>query len=467
MIELYDFQSRNITEIRGHFREGRRSVLWYLPTGGGKSTASAFMIEEAQKRGKRAWFIVHRRELLRQTRRLFDSLGIPYGLIASGEPRRPSAPVQIATIGTLARRIDSLVPPDMVILDEAHHVACESWSKLLARLGNPYIVGLSASPVRLDGRGLSDYFSALVAGPAPRELIASGYLSPFRTFAPPTVDTSGLHTRAGDYVRAESETLLDKPSITGSALSEYRRICDGKRAIVFCVSIQHSQHVAEQFRQAGYSALHVDGTTADTVRDGAIDDFERGRIQVLCNVDLCGEGLSINGIECVILLRPTQSLALFIQQVGRGLRRAPGKSELVILDHVGSTQRFGFIDETREWSLQGEERGHKKTAATSVKICPGCFCALSPRVSRCDQCGHTFEAAPRQVDEREGELKEITTEEAAEQIARRHARREQGRAQTLEQLLEIERRKGYRPGWAAHVFQARQAKRTQDRRSGA
>jgi len=301
----------------------------------------------------------------------------------------------------------------------------------------------------------------MVVGLPIRELIAQGYLSKFRTFAPPTVDTSGLHIRGGDYKTEEAEALMDKPAITGSAVSEYRKLCDGKRAIVFCVSIEHSQHVAAQFRAAGYAAIHIDGKTDDQIRDMAIDDFERGRIQVLCNVDLCGEGLSINAIECVILLRPTQSLGLYIQQVGRGLRTWPGKEYLTILDHVGSTHKFGLIDEPREWALTMDETKRKKKAAPGIRVCVKCFAASPARASVCIECGHVFEVKPRQeIDERDGELVELT----AEQIARKRERREQGRSRTLDQLMEFAKKKGYHTNWAIRVHEARQKKKhgTQD-----
>jgi len=409
--------------------------------------------------GKRCWFIVHRRELLRQTMRLFKMLGIDFGVIAAGFPEQSSKLVQICSVNTLARRIDRLAKPQLVIQDECHHLPCKSWSDVLAKIGKCFMVGLSASPCRNDGRGLGNYFGAMVHGLSIKELISQGYLSPFRTFVPAIVDTSGLHVRGGDYVTSETEALVDKPSITGCAVSEYRKHCDGKRAIVFCASIKHSQHVAQQFREAGYAAVHIDGTTDDQIRDMAIDDFERGAIQVLCNVDICGEGLSINAIECVILLRPTQSLGLYIQQVGRGLRTWPGKECLTILDNVGNTMRFDFIDADREWTLSGDVEKIKKKPAIGIRVCPKCFAASPARATTCVECGAKFEVKPRQeIDERDGELVELSAAESAEKRAKLKERQFTGYA-SLEQLKEFGRRKGYSPGWAEYRFHAREAKK--------
>lgn len=455
MIEPYGHQQHNIDEIREYFRRGIHSVLWYLPTGGGKSLATGFMFRTASQNGKRCWFIVHRRELIRQTERTFAELGIEYGVIAAGRPMHRSRLVQICSMATLARRIDTLEKPHFIGLDEVHHLPAKSWSDTLAKIGRCYMVGLSASPKRHDGRGLAEYFGAMVHGLSIRDLIDEGYLSPFRTFAPPTVDVSGLHSRMGDYVQAESEELMDRPSITGSAVGEYRKLCDGKRAIVFCVSIEHSKHVAAEFRAAGYAAVHIDGTFADEIRDQAILDFERGAIQVLCNVDLCGEGLSINAIECVILLRPTQSLGVYIQQVGRGLRTWPGKTELIILDHCRLTEKFGMIDEPREWALTYTETKEKKKPGITVRVCAKCFAASSARALWCSNCAEPFPVASREVEEREGSLVEVTPE----MIKAKAARREQGRAASLEELREIEKRKGYKPGWSEHVYAARMKKR--------
>ena len=447
----HEHQAANIEKIRDWFRGGIIAVLWYLPTGGGKSFAAAFMLLKASVAGKRCWFIVHRRELLRQTMRLFKKLDIDFGVVASGHSMQPKKLVQICSIATLARRIDLLEKPSLAVLDEVHHLPCKSWSDVLKKIGKCYLVGLSASPVRSDGRGLGEYFGAMVLGLSPRELIALGYLSPFRTFAPPTVDTSGLHTRAGDYRTEESAELMDRPTITGSAVSEYRKLCNGKRAIVFCVSIAHSQHVAAEFRAAGYAAVHLDGKTDDQIRDMAIDDFERGAIQVLCNVDLCGEGLSIDAIECVILLRPTQSLGLYIQQVGRGLRTWPGKKELIILDHVGNTQKFGFIDEPREWALTYDETSSSaKKRKAGIRVCLKCFAASPSRSIACVECKHPFPVKSREVAAKEGTLVELTPEE----LARKRERREQGRTDSLAGLIAIGRIKKYKDpeAWAMHVW---------------
>lgn len=461
-VELRDYQIKVEALIREAFGGlKKRAPLVVLPTGSGKTVLFSHIAHGAAEKGNRVLILSHRIELVDQISAALTAADTEHGFIAADYPRAVRQ-CMVASVPTLLRRLDSIPSPQLIIVDEAHHARSQTWEAILKHWPQTKLLGVTATPVRASGEGLGKIFDHLIVGPSVAELTDAGYLAPARVFAPPTVDTSGLHTRAGDFVANESEDLLDKPAIIGSAVRHYERHGPGLPALVFCVSIKHARNVAEQFRAAGHSAMSLDGGTAKEVRRGVVADFRRGAIKVLASCDLFSEGFDVPGVHVGIMLRPTQSLGLYSQQVGRILRPAEGKTHALILDHCSNTQRFGLPNEPREWSLEGEER-KKKPLSHAVKVCPGCFCALPPRMSRCDQCGYVFEAAPRVVPEREGELEEITPED----IARRHARREQGKAQTLEQLLEIERRKGYRPGWANHVFQARQAKRFPERRRGA
>jgi DNA repair protein RadD len=465
-----DHQSLNMDAIRAWFLAGILRILWYMPTGAGKSVSAGFMLQRSAARGYTCWFIVHRRELIRQTERTFRSLGLDFGVIAAGYPESPNQLVQICSMGTLMRRIDKLPKPHTVILDECHHLAAKSWTEVLQKCGYKYLIGLSATPCRMDGRGLGAFFDKMVMGLSIGELIAMGYLSPFRTFAPKTVDDSRLKSRGGDYVPKEAEQLMDKPAVTGSALDEYRKLCDGKRAIVFCTSIKHSKSVAQQFREAGYAAAHVDGTFNDDVRDGIIADFESGALQILCNVDICGEGLSINAIECVILLRPTQSLGLYIQQVGRGLRTWPGKKELIILDHANLTVKFGLIDEPREWTLSGDEE-KKKASTTSVRVCPKCWAATRSAARTCGECGYEFPVKSRNAKFVKGDLEEVDAEELRAERERQRQDRaarqsEEYACRTLDDWHALAKKRGHKAQWAWMRFKAMKPRESNDGRDG-
>lgn len=439
-------------------QKGCKSILVQSPTGSGKTALTAHMLHTAASKGMRSLFVVHRRELIKQSTRTFALEGVKHGIIAAGffEDRRHL--IQLSSVQTLARRIHRYPEPSLIVWDECHHLAAGSWEKIFRALPGAYHIGLTATPTRLDGRGLSVFFQEMIQGPSVSELISEGYLSPYKLYAPSNVSMDGIHTRMGDYEKTELSKAMDKPSITGNAIEHYKRLCPGRRAVVFCCSIQHSKHVVEEFSRNGISAAHVDGETLQEERDAAIEGFKEGSIKILSNVDLFGEGFDVPSIEVAILLRPTQSLGLYLQQVGRSLRPYSGKDRATILDHVGNWSRHGLPDDLREWSLEGRSAGNGKKgdAGIAVKVCPKCFAAQKSGQPSCRYCGFVFMVEPRKITEREGNLAEVDIE-----AARIQARRQQGRAQTMQELYEIGKSRGMKNprGWAYFVFKSRQQRK--------
>lgn len=435
---------------------GTRSILITAPTGSGKTMLSAHMLKTAASRNMPAWFIVHRRELIKQSIRAFNDVNVPHGIVASNFMEAKRLPIQIASVQTLIRRLKRYREPKLIIYDECHHCAAGSWKKIMQAFPNAYSIGLTATPQRLDGTGLGNFFQKIVHGPSVSWLIENGFLAPYRIYAPPHVSTDGLHSRMGDFMKEELNALVDRPTITGDAIKHYRRLCEGKRAVVFCVSIKHSQHVVEQFNAAGIPAAHVDGETNIEERDRAIRRFEAGEIRVLSNVELFGEGFDLPAMEAVIMLRPTQSLGMYLQQAGRVLRPSPGKHEAIILDHAGNCERHGLPDEERNWELTMDKCTKKSNGDNiSVKVCPSCFAAQFSGKPECGYCGYTFPIQSREIEQKEGELVEVDPA-----TLRRKRMQSQGRCKTLESLIaEGTRRKMKRPHlWAKYVFNARQAK---------
>lgn len=454
-ITLRDYQEDMIGRARLSLRT-HRSVLVQAPTGAGKTALSAAMIGNANAKGKSAVFICHRAELVDQTAETFEKVGIKHSFCAAGRPFNPWAPAIICSVDTLKNRLDRMRVPDLVVWDEAHHIAAGGWRKVRSTWADTYHIGLSATPERLDGKGLDDLFEDLVLGPSVSWLIERKYLSPYRAFSPSAPDLSAVKKSMGDFQRAALGEIMDGSTIVGDAVRHYLKHARGKRAVAFCVSIKHSEHVAASFRSAGVLAVSLDGTTNPYERKRALDAFRRGEIQVLCNVDLFGEGFDLPAIEAVILLRPTQSLGLFLQQVGRALRTFPGKTHATILDHAGNLMRHGLPDDDRQWSLAGREKKKGKAGSSGepARCCPQCFATHSPR-PKCPECGHVYEVEERVVKQVDGDLKEI---DAAS--FRRQRMIEQGRARSLEDLVRLATAKGYRSPekWAAHVWTARQAK---------
>jgi DNA repair protein RadD len=464
VITLRPYQSEAIEALRGSFRAGHHSPLLVMPTGAGKTVCFSYLTQRLTASGKRVAILVHRDELIRQVSDTLTAFDVRHGLIAAGALYDRRQLAHVASVFALARRLDRVEVPDYVICDEAHHcIAGSSWGKAVThwRQANPAlrVIGVTATPERLSGEGLGEVFDSMLLGPTVRQLIDLGALSEYRMFAPrQAVDLSGIARRGGDFARGEAAAAMDKPAIHGDAVSHYRRHCDGAPAVAFCVSVEHAEHVAEAFRGAGYRSASIDGTMPREIRRGILDEFSRGALNVLTSCDLISEGFDVPGIAAAILLRPTQSLALYLQQVGRALRTAPGKAHATILDHVGNSARHGAPCAHREWSLIGRSEAARKSKAgeAAVRQCQSCFAVSPAAASKCRECGTAFPVVRREVEQVEGELSEV-------EVARMRveAKRAQAAAQTLEDLIAEGQRRGFKnpQGWARHVWQGRMKKR--------
>lgn len=456
MIELRPYQQVMVDGIRAEYRSGARAVLAVAPTGSGKTVTFAFVTHGALAKGHRVMILAHRIELVDQISETLKAFDVQHGFIAANYPRSPRLPVQVASVQTLARRLAQTPEPDLVVIDEAHHAtARNTLGTVLRHFPRARVLGVTATPLRLSGEGLGECFQRMVIGPSVQEMIDLGALSQVKVYAPPTIDASGLRLTRGDFAMADLAGIADKPTITGDVLDHYRRLACGLPAVAFCVSVEHARHVAQQFTEAGISSAHIDGGMDSALRRGVVQSFRRGQIKVMTSCELVSEGFDCPGIVAGLLLRPTASLGLYMQQVGRCLRPAPGKAHAIILDHAGNTRRHGLPTEAREWSLTGTERSQRKAPdedAMSVRVCPRCFAAERSGRSHCSNCGAAYPIAARKVAHVNGELEEVTEPS--------DGRREQGAARSLAALVELGKLRGYRnPGaWAQHVMAGRSAK---------
>jgi DNA repair protein RadD len=456
--ELREYQRAGVESLRASYRAGRRAPLFVLPTGGGKTAVFSHIAEGARARGKKVTILVHRKELLLQASAALTRLSVEHGILAPWAAQSP-ADVQIASIQTLARRIERVSKPDLLIIDEAHHATSASYRAVLAAYPAAHVLGVTATPCRTDGAGLRDIFDDLILGPSIGELIRQGFLVPPVVYAPPIgIDVTGVRRKMGDYDKGELAERIDKPKITGSAVEHYQKYCPGQPAIAFCVSIQHAENVAEEFRGAGVRAVRVDGGMDDSSRRAAIEGLGNGAIDLVTSADLIGEGVDIPRVSAAILLRPTHSTALYLQQVGRALRPYEGKTQALILDHVGNVMRHGLPDDDRDWTLDAAPKsGREKADPTLIRVeqCERCFFVYESGPEKCPACGNLQPSKVRKIDAVDGELAKLTKE--AVEAARKAKRREQGSAQTLEDLIALGRAKGYKNPkfWAEKVFAGR------------
>jgi len=353
-MKLRSYQTEMIDKTRGALRKNRR-VLLQGPTGCGKTAITVYMMGRAAEQGKTAFFLVHQNELLGQTSRALWKQRLEHGMIASTK-RKSLLPAQVASVQTLVRRLEQYEEPDLIIIDECHRSAANTYQAILEAYPNARVIGLTATPQRTDGKGLDGTYDAMVQGPTIRQLIDAGYLCDYEIFAPPsTLDLSSVKTKMGDYDKAELEQQVDKPTITGDAVATYRKHASGKRAAVMCVSIAHAEHVRDSYLAAGVPAEMLEGKMTNKERDAVINRLRSGETLIVTAVNLLIEGLDVPGIEVVQWLRPTQSLIVFMQGNGRGFRPADGKDRLLILDQVGNWQRHGLLDDDREWSFEGKK----------------------------------------------------------------------------------------------------------------
>ena len=323
------------------------------------------------------------------------------------------------------------------------------------------MLGVTATPIRLSSKeSLADTFDHLVLGPTVQQLIDLGALSPVTVYAPPGPDLSGVHTRMGDYIQSELSTVMTERKVVGDAVEHYQRLAPGRPAVAFCVSIEHAKHMAQSFREGGFTSVNIDGSLDASVRAAIVRDFTAGRINVLTSCDLISEGFDVPRIEVGLLLRPTQSLGLFLQQCGRVLRPSEGKSRALILDHAGNTYRHGLPQQDREWALEpGTGVGGRSGGVGEVgpvRVCKRCFSASAGTRSVCGECGTPFEVKARTIGTADGELREVEPSVSAPRPARRG-----NPADSLEALTALGEMRGYKnpAGWARHVFEARQKKK--------
>ena len=448
---LRDYQARAIHDLRAAYRSNARSPLLVAPCGMGKTVCFAAITAGAVERGRRVLILVHRRELIRQASAKLTQAGVTHGIIAAGfEPSDHS--VQVASVQTLARRLERQHwQPDLIVIDEAHHAIAGTWGSVLSHWPEAYRLGVTATPVRRDGRGLGEVFDRLVLGPSVQDLTTQGFLTPAKIYAPPsTLQLAKIRVRSGDYALEDAAALIDRPTVTGDAIEHFQRLGPGRSAIAFCCTTAHAEHVARQFRDCGIRSHVVLGTTPVEQREQLIADLGSGALHVLVSVDVISEGTDVPSVGAAILLRPTQSEGLYLQQVGRVLRPAPGKDHALILDHVGNVHRHGFPDDVRPWSLDDSRRRTSKGGppAPCVRTCESCFAAFAPQPI-CPVCGTPSKLSTRELKQQEGELQELTR---GQRVAERK------KARTLTDLIQVGIARGMKnpAGWARHVYFARQ-----------
>lgn len=453
---LHDYQISMLEKARAMMRDGKRSILMTLATGGGKTVVAASMIQRAVLRGKRILFFAHRRELVEQCARKLNDFGVKeYGIVMSGHWRfRPYCNVQVASKDSLAPAIRAgKIRPnfDFVFIDEAHRSSAQTYRAInqAIRQHNPdsVFVGLTATPYRQDGKGLSDVFDCMVNGPQTPDLIERGYLTPCRVFASSKMDLSGVKTRQGEYDMEEIARRAEAFDLHGDSVRQWKKHASGRPTILFAINRKFAKDAAERFSRSGIPASYVDGDTDIKVRESAIRDLESGAIKVLCNVDVFTEGTDIPCVSCIIAERPTKSRRMWRQAIGRGGRLFPGKKDFILLDCAQWTAEHGFFEDREVYSLEGIGKKPKDAKKRGYE-CSMCDFVCAEKFAVCPECGAV--QSPRGTSERH---RELTVDSDAEfvEITRAQLRNTSRWTALAREAIA----KGYKPGWAHRMFKFR------------
>jgi superfamily II DNA or RNA helicase len=390
--QLRDYQINLIQRVFSSWFNGNRHLMLQLPTGGGKTIIFTAIAHEFIVKAQSILVIAHREELIVQAAEKLEAVtNMPVGIIKAGYKQDESCLIQVASIQTLIRR--QLPPAELVIFDEAHHCHSRTYAKVFQHYAerDSYILGCTATPIRTDGRGLRYLYSGtkgfeqLIIGSTVKELIDRKYLAPFRLYSPAQIieaSTASIKTTGGDYNQKQLADFVEKKLIIGDVIETWKKHAAGKRTVLFAVSVKHSLELARAFRSQGIAAAHLDGDTKPESRKKILARFAAGKIEVLCQHSIVTEGIDIPLIEAIQFARPTKSLTVWFQAIGRALRPAPGKANAIIIDHTDTHLNLPWPDDNIDWSLDPQSLQSSNWAIS----CPECrhiFRPIKEERSRC------------------------------------------------------------------------------------
>jgi DNA repair protein RadD len=453
---LHPYQTDIVAEFEHHVERGDRSILLVAPTGSGKTVIASAIIAGSDRR---VLVVAHRREIVNQTSDKLTARGVHHGIIQAGDEKRlrPMAPVQVASIQTLhARAIRSstmLMPlADLLIIDEAHHACATTYQKVIQAYPDAIVLGLTATPCRGDGRGLGGIFKTMIECPQVPDLIEQGYLVKSRIYAPVDPDLRGVRTQAGDYVESQLAERMDRDELIGDIVTHRFKYGERRKTIAFACSVGHSIHVRDEFVKASVRAEHLDGSTPLDERAAILGRLASGETEVVTNCMVLTEGFDLPDIGCIILARPTKKMGLFRQMIGRGLRPADGKNDVIILDHSGAVFRHGLPEDRVEWTLdpdlQAKSPEHTKRQSRHESKLIECSQCSTLRVGGlpCPNCGFMPKRPAEFIATAPGELGLVKGGRAIVRYDEFEKTRWHG------MLTQIAEERGYKPGWVSHKF---------------
>ena len=445
-INLRPYQLVLKNKVREAFKNNKRVIL-LAPCGSGKTVIASSIMQDAIKKGNKVWFIVHRSELMKQANDTLERYGIP------------KKNIEVYMVQSLAHKLDKIKEePNLIIVDECQHSSSSTYRKIINQYPNAYILGLSATPTRLTGKPLGDIYETIISEVTAKQLIEMKYLADYSYYAPElNIDFNNIKIKAGDYDTEDVNRAMSKAKIYGDIIKTYKKLANNKKTILYCASIEYSKKMEKLFSENGYKIKHFDGTTPEKERQQIVEDFRNNKIQMLTNVDLIGEGFDVPDCECVLLLRPTQSLNLFIQSSTRCLRKN-GDKKAIIIDYVNNIQKHGLPTMDRQWSLDKKVKEYDNEnddGTLRIRVCKECFSTFEGG-DVCPYCGAEYELTAIEIENiKEVQLKKV--EEEKELKRQQYLSSVADKVQYYEsveqcttwaELTEFAKMKNYKPGFA-------------------
>lgn len=444
---LRPYQTRALQAGRQHVIEGRKRIIFVMPTASGKTVLASAIIQSARANFEaKVLFVAHRLELIDQAVKQLETWGVTeVGVIRASDRRSaPLMPVQVASIATLVRR-DLPWTPNIIFIDECHRASSDSYQKaIFNEFPDTPIFGLTATPTRLDGKPLGKIvggpFDALEIAATYSDVIADGFVVAPKCFSTPLKpDLSNVHTIGGDFNQAELEEAMLDQNLVGDVYEHYKRLADGRKAVIFASGVKHSISIVERFCQAGVRAAHIDGDTPEQVRRSILAKLEAGEIDVVSNCQILCEGWDQPSVKYIGIARPTKSLVLYMQMVGRALRPY-NDIQPIIVDHGGNYDRHGAPHEDREWSLDVPPKRKKESR---YKTCPKCYAYIPSNARECPHCTHSFVV--------KDDLFFVAPRETRTQLSERQVSPDRERA-FFDKVAREAKSKGFKPGYASAKF---------------
>lgn len=415
-----------------------------MNAGSGKSVTMAKIAKGATDKGNKVLFVVHRSELRFQIKDTFKKVGVDPKLC------------YIGMVQTVTNKLDKLsFKPSIILVDEAHHSISKTYQRIFDYFPDAYTLGFTATPTLLSGKGLGRFYDDLIIGKSVQWLIDNQRLAPFDYYSIDLLNHDQLkHSSTGDYTYKSIDDATKNVQY-GDVIEHYKKLVDNTKTIVYTHSVEASKRVAEVFKSAGYSAQAVDGKTNKQVRQQAMEDFRNGKVTILVNAELYGEGVDVPDCETVVLLRPTESLSLFIQQTMRAMRYQPNK-QATIIDHVGNYLTHGLPNTEHDWTLEDIEKSGKKKDRPedliSLTSCPHCFAVIESGSNPCPLCGIEIVIESKELEVVDAELNKIDqlsfqTDYRAIRIREDFKTKTRDKLVTLEDYYLYAKLKNYKDTW--------------------